>query len=244
MNTNIYLIISGIVCVFIVYMIVLYTIMKKRKQKILNDFKLSNTEKPLTKQQEKRLALGAILFYYRGEKILNFYPNDIDLSQYKYELGQQWDITNAEEAKGILKSLLELQRSSQIDALLQHPSEDLSKIKKQIAKDLKIDLSLVKQTQSTYAWDICRAVSVAKWCFWSGYLSESETWNIIEHAEKIALEYGESWADYTVSFLLGRTIQGYDLEELIVETTQLLHSKNPTLRKIQDIDIYQRYSFV
>ena len=65
-----------------------------------------------------------------------------------------------------------------------------------------------------------------------------------ELAEKIAAEYGASWTDYTVSFLLGRTIQGYDSEELIIETTQLLHSKNPSLRKTQNIDIYQRYYFV
>ena len=244
MNTNIYLIIGGIACVFIVYMVVLSTIMKKRKQKSFDDFKLNNVEKPLTKQQEKRLALGAILFYYRGEKILKFYPDNIDLNQFKHELAQQWEISNAEEAKEALKNLLELQRSQQIDALLQQPSEDLSKIQKQIAKALKIDLSLVLQTQSTYAWDICRAVSLAKWCFWSGYLSESEAWTIIELAEKIASEHGTNWTDYTVSFLLGRTIQGHDLEELIIETTQLLHSKNPSLRKIQDIDIYQRYSFV
>lgn len=244
MSTNIYLIIGGIAAVFIVYITVLYIFTKKRKQKKLDDFKLSNVEKPLTQQQEKRLALGAILFYSRGENILNFYPNDINFDEYKYGLAQQWGITNAEEAKETLTNLLELQVSHQIDAVLQDPSEDLSKIQKQIAKGLKIDLSMVEQTQSTYAWDICRAVSLAKWCFWSGYLSEGEAWNIIEHAEKIALEHGASWTDYTVSFLLGRTIQGYDLEELIVETTQLLHSKNPSLRKIQDIDIYQRYSFV
>ena len=65
-----------------------------------------------------------------------------------------------------------------------------------------------------------------------------------ELAEEIASEHGTSWTDYTVFFLPERTIQGYDLEKLIIETTQLLHSKNPSLRKTQDIDIYQRYSFV
>ncbi len=59
-----------------------------------------------------------------------------------------------------------------------------------------------------------------------------------ELAEKIASEHGTSWADYTASFLLGRTIQGYDLEELIIETTQLLH---PAIVKIR---LYAKYKIL
>lgn len=70
------------------------------------------------------------------------------------------------------------------------------------------------------------------------YLSKSEAWNTAELAEKIASEHGTSWTDYTVFFLLERTIQGYDLEELIIETTQLLH---PAIVKIR---LYAKYKIL
>ena len=45
-----------------------------------------------------------------------------------------------------------------------------------------------------------------------------------------------------VSFLLGRTIQGFDLEDIDIEAKQLLKSKNPIFGKVKDIDVYQKYS--
>ena len=120
---------------------------------------------------------------------------------------------------------------------------ELDSIQRKIAKGLGINVEDVKQTQSVFAWDICRAVSLAKWCYWCGYIAESEMWAILEHAAKIANDYGKDWTDYTVSFLLGRTIQGFDLDDLIVESKQILQSTNPTLRKVADIDAYKRYNF-
>ena len=242
MNIKIYLIIGVVAGVFIIYMLFLHTMMKKRKQKQLDGFNHHNSGTPLTRQQERLLTFGAILFYQRGEKILGIYPED-DLNQYIYGLKQQWEISNDKEAKEVLGDLLELQRSSEFEPFVQLPSSDLAKIQKSIAKGLGIDISLVEQTKSAYAWDVGRAVSLAKWCYWCGYLSESETWSIMEQAAKQATQHGKSWTDYTVSFLLGRAINGFDLDDIIIEAKQILHSQNPALRKIQDVDVYQRYQF-
>jgi len=65
----------------------------------------------------------------------------------------------------------------------------------------------------------------------------------MEQAAKQATQHGKSWTDYTVSFLLGRAINGFDLDDIIIEAKQILHSQNPALRKIQDVDVYQRYQF-
>ncbi|MDQ8005658.1 MAG: DUF1266 domain-containing protein [Pedobacter sp.] len=242
MNSNIYFIIGGVAVVFIIYMIFLQRMMKKKNQQQLENFNSNHSGNPLTEQQKRLLTFGAILFYHRMEKILGITPEE-RLDHYVYGLSQQWEISNAEEAKETLVNLLALKRSSEFEAFVSQPSSDLEKIQKNIAKGLGIEFPVVEQTKSAYGWDICRAVSLAKWCFWCGYLTEAETWSIMEKAAAIASQHGKSWTDYTVSFLLGRTIQGFDLDDVIIEAKQILSGKGPALRKIADTDVFLRYSF-
>ena len=116
-------------------------------------------------------------------------------------------------------------------------------MQKQRAKGLGIEVAEVEAVKSAYAWDLCRAASLAKWCYWCKYLTEAEMWEVLNQVSAIAKEQGKNWHEYTISFLLGRTIQGFDLEDLIILTSQLFHSKSPSLRKIEDIDVYQKYPF-
>ncbi|SOD11761.1 DUF1266 domain-containing protein [Pedobacter xixiisoli] len=242
MSTNVYFIIGAVAVVFIIYMMVLRSMTKKRKQQQLDEFKSTHSGNPLTEEQKRLLTFGAILFYYRMEKILGFTPEN-GLDQYISGLQNQWEISNAEDAKETLNNLLALRRSTEFYLLLQQPSPELAKIQKNIAKELGIELSVVEQTKNAYGWDICRAVSLAKWCYWCGYLTEAEAWSYMERAAAIANEHGTDWTDYTVSFLLGRTIQGFDLDDVAVESKQVLHSQNPTFGKTEDIDVYKRYAF-
>ena len=92
----------------------------------------------------------------------------------------------------------------------------MSKIQKQIAKGLGIEVAEVEAVKSAYAWDLCRAASLAKWCYWCKYLTEAEMWEVLNQVSAIAKEQGKNWQEYTISFLLGRTIQGFDLEEFII----------------------------
>ncbi len=242
MTTNTYLIIGGIALLFIAYMVFLKTSMKKRNGKQMESFDKNHSGAPLTEEQKRLLSFGGILFYYRGEKILGIKPES-GLNQYIGGLNQQWDVTNTAEAKERLNELLELERSNSFEPLLQESSNELNGIQKEISKGLGVDINTVAQVKSAYAWDICRAVSLAKWCYWVGYLTEDETWGVMKKASEIATSKGENWVGYTVSFLLGRTIQGFDLDEIIVESKQILSGKGPALRKIEDTDIYTKYSF-
>ncbi|MNV43010.1 hypothetical protein D3C71_1347130 [compost metagenome] len=242
MTTNTYFIIGGIALLFIAYMIFLKTSTKKRNGKQLENFNKHHSGAPLTEEQKRLLSFGGILFYYRGEKILGIKPEG-GLNQYIGGLKQQWEVTNEAEAKERLNELLELQRSSEFEPILQESSKELYGIQEDISKGLGIDVNTVARVKSAYAWDICRAVSLAKWCYWVGYLTEDEIWEVMKKGTEIAAEKGESWEDYTISFLLGRTIQGFDLDEIIVESKQILTGKGPALRKIEDTDIYTRYPF-
>jgi len=219
-----------------IYVNKVYT--KKHLQKQIGHI----NQNPLTEEQIRLLTFGAILTYYRGENLLNLIPTEI-LETYQKGLRRQWEITDTASAKETISDLLAQKRSLQFRHLLTQTSPELSKIQKQIAKGLGIELAQVEAVKSAYAWDLCRAASLAKWCYWCQYISETEMWNILQKVSDIAKEQGENWQEYTISFLLGRTIQGFDLENLIILTSQLFHSKSPSLRKIEGIDVYQRYSF-
>ena len=219
-----------------IYVNKLYT--KKHLQKQIGHI----NQNPLTEEQIRLLTFGAILTYYRGENLLNLIPTEI-LETYQKGLRRQWEITDTASAKETISDLLAEKRSLQFRHLLTQTSPELSKIQKQIAKGLEIELAQVEAVKSAYAWDLCRAASLAKWCYWCQYITETEMWDILQKVSEIAKEQGKNWQEYTISFLLGRTIQGFDLENLIILTSQLFHSKSPSLRKIEGIDVYQRYSF-
>ena len=219
-----------------IYVNKVYT--KKHLQKQIGHI----NQNPLTEEQIRLLTFGAILTYYRGENLLNLIPTEI-LETYQKGLRRQWEITDTASAKETISDLLAEKRSLQFRHLLTQTSPELSKIQKQIANGLGIELAQVEAVKSAYAWDLCRAASLAKWCYWCQYISETEMWNILQKVSDIAKEQGKNWQEYTISFLLGRTIQGFDLEDLIILTSQLFHSKSPSLRKIEGIDVYQRYSF-
>ena len=219
-----------------IYVNKVYT--KKHLQKQIGHI----NQNPLTEEQIRLLTFGAILTYYRGENLLNLIPTEI-LETYQKGLRRQWEITDTASAKETINDLLAEKRSLQFRHLLTQTSPELSKIQKQIANGLGIELAQVEAVKSAYAWDLCRAASLAKWCYWCQYITETEMWDILQKVSEIAKEQGKNWQEYTISFLLGRTIQGFDLENLIILTSQLFHSKSPSLRKIEGIDVYQRYSF-
>jgi len=231
-------IIIGAVFLFALQIYINKAYTKKHLQKQIGHI----NQNPLTEEQIRLLTFGAILTYYRGENLLNLIPTEI-LETYQKGLRQQWEIIDTASAKQTIGDLLAQKRSLQFRHLLTQTSPELSKIQKQIANGLGIELAQVEAVKSAYAWDLCRAASLAKWCYWCQYISETEMWNILQKVSDIAKEQGKNWQEYTISFLLGRTIQGFDLENLIILTSQLFHSKSPSLRKIEDIDVYQKYPF-
>lgn len=232
------LIIIGGILLFALQVYVNKAYTKKHLQKQIGHI----NQKPLTEEQIRLLTFGAILAYNRGENLLNLVPTEI-LETYQQGLRQQWDVTDSASAKETLNDLLAQKRSLEFRHLLTQTSPELSKLQKQIAKLLGIEVAQVEAVKSAYAWDLCRAASLAKWCYWCQYITEAEMWDILQKVSDKAKEQGKGWQEYTISFLLGRTIQGFDLEDLAILTSQLFHSKSPSLRKIEGIDVYQKYSF-
>lgn len=66
------------------------------------------------------------------------------------------------------------------------------------------------------AWDTDRLVTVARWCYSAGYITEDEAWNYINKAVDTAKTSFNSWEEYYISCVYGRAIayEG-DIDELI-----------------------------
>lgn len=253
MGTNTYYIIAGIAILFSAYLFVMKKMAAKNQptpspgsaeRTTSNSGAPKQAPAPGTLDENKRklLAYGAILAYHKREAILGITPNT-NVDHYVEGLKGAWDISNTQEAHERISALIALHRSTEFDSYLPTPSGDIEKIRKQIAKELKLDLNLVKETTSTYGWDIARAIPLIKWCYWTGYITEAECWSYMEDAAAVAKKHGKDWTDYTVSFLLGRTMQGFDLDDISVEASFILHSKKPLLGKAEDIDVYLKYPF-
>ena len=253
MGTNMYYIIAGIAILFSAYLVVMKKMAAKNQSppepitpggsnSKANNPRPAPTPGALDEKKRKLLSYGAILAYHKREEILGITPKS-NLDQYVQGLSGQWEISNTQQAHERISALIALYRSKEFDEYLITPSADIEKIRKKIAKALKIDINLVNETTSTYGWDIARAVPLIKWCYWTGYISEEECWSYMEDAVSIAKQHGKDWTDYTVSFLLGRTMQGFDLDDICVEASFILHSKKPLLGKVEDIDVYLNYSF-
>ncbi len=238
MSQNTYYIIGGIAIVFTIYLIFVIVYAKNRKNKQLKKF---DNLKPLNRNQKHALVFGAILDYHRGEEFIELQPkSSIDL--YLHGLKDSWGISNKEDTIETIENLIALDRSQQFDEYLVELSPDLIRIQNKIAKGLKLDLEIIQQVKSTFAWDICRAVALIKWCFWCSYLSEEETWDYIYEAVNMAQNKGTDWQNYTISFLLGRTMQGFDLEDVIIESEQLLSQKT-LLGKQESLSLYTKFPY-
>ncbi len=235
---TIYYIIGAGIIIFGIYFYILSLNNKKKKQEQLEDFKKRYSNTPLTEEQKRVLTFGAILFCYRYEKVFDMLPKG-RLETIVYGLKNQWGINNSTEAKQVFNNLLMLKRSSEFDQY-QRNTPEWTKTQSRIAKELKMDIAEVQRTTSTYAWDTCRAVSLARWCFWVGYITEDEMWSICNRAAEIASGKGIDWNDYTVSFMLGREFQGLGIDDVVPACNWLVNAV-PT--NMLDTNVYRLYPF-
>lgn len=215
--------------VALVFVVCLYFITskaKKTKRTQQNKFMNAFSEKPLSAEQRQALTHGAILAEYRNEDLLS-----MKLTKFKEEysngLAKRWGISSKESAMTVLDDLVSLKRTVRQDDRLPdwQSSSGYRDMINEMAKELEIPLTKVESVQSTYAWDTGRAVNVAKWSFWAGYLTEDEAWSYIMQTSDIAKKKGVDWAEYTVSFLLGRAMQGVNLDNITLDCFRLLHGK-------------------
>jgi hypothetical protein len=88
--------------------------------------------------------------------------------------------------------------------------------------------------RSVAAWDLGRAVAIARAAHDCGYLSPSDAWNVINEAgAKAAAIYGD-WREFAAGYLIGRCLWGgsRNLGEFVPLAKRYLEDKESPWRKI------------
>ncbi len=238
-------IIGGLIVIFVIYFIILAKISGSQKKAQQDEIRSRLKNPELTNAQKRLLAFGAVLFVHRFEKVTEIIPED-NIKAHIYGLKSWWGIEDSETAKAVIEDVLSLRKTAELDEFLHNESEtqdeeeiSVEQVRKTIADELKMDVTRIEAIESVYAWDIMRAVSLAKWAFWCGYLNENEMWNYMTIASKIATEIGKDWEEYVISFLLGRTLHGFDLDDIVVEAKWLLQHESLRDKEPNPYKIYK-----
>ena len=245
MNTVIYIVIAVAAAVVCGYFLYANFRMKRARRKELEEFNSRYSGKPLGENHQRAMVYGAVLARSRGESVLSMIPKE-RIETYREGMKKSWNIIDEQSAVASINALLQLQKSSGFDEFIRthETNKELNRIYARISRELDLPEEEVKMVRSTYAWDICRAVNVAKWCFWIGYLTESQFYGCLDRCNEIVARLGKDWTEYTCSFLLGRCIQGFKPEEVLPAAKELLaasmgnpeeKTENPNLSVYRDI---------
>ena len=223
MNTVIYVAIAVAAAFVCGYFLYANFQMKRARRKELEEFNSRYSGKPLGENHQRAMAYGAVLARARGESTLSIIPKE-RIETYREGMKKSRNIVDEQSAVAALNALLQLQNSVNFDEFIgtHEANKDLNRIYARISRELDLPEEEVKLVRSTYAWDISRAVNVAKWCFWIGYLTESQFYGCLDRCNEIVGRLGKDWTEYTCSFLLGRSIQGFKPEEVISAAKDLL----------------------
>lgn len=223
MNTVIYIVIAVAAAVVCGYFLYANFRMRRARRKELEEFNSRYSGKPLGENHQRAMVYGAVLARSRGESVLLMIPKE-RIETYREGMKKSWNIIDEQSAVASINALLQLQKSSGFDEFIRthETNKELNRIYARISRELDLPEEEVKMVRSTYAWDICRAVNVAKWCFWIGYLTESQFYGCLDRCNEIVARIGKDWTEYTCSFLLGRCIQGFKPEEVLPAAKELL----------------------
>ena len=223
MNTVIYIVIAVAAAVVCGYFLYANFRMRRARRKELEEFNSRYSGKPLGENHQRAMVYGAVLARSRGESVLSMLPKE-RTETYREGMKKSWNSIDEQSAVASINALLQLQQRSGFDEFIRthETNKELNRIYARISRELDLPEEEVKMVRSTYAWDICRAVNVAKWCFWIGYLTESQFYGCLDRCNEIVARIGKDWTEYTCSFLLGRCIQGFKPEEVLPAAKELL----------------------
>ncbi len=100
------------------------------------------------------------------------------------------------------------------------------------AKEATIDIF----PKTIIAWDLVRAVNVARWAFLCGYMKENEMWQTAKTVADKAKKIFNSWEEYGLSFAVGRGVwqgdpEDYETADEVVST--LLENEESPWKQIE-----------
>lgn len=159
-------------------------------------------QKPLTECQLQQVSLSAI---YTKQQNAEFYRLSPGLGgRSKYFLVRGWGITDTDSARQAIESLIAEAESGDLqNMVLEESGEDAywelleAGVVRSLADMKKLGVK---------AWDIGRAVFVARMCFERKLLRETDVWEYLAKAYDQAVQSFDSWDGFARSYIIGRAL--------------------------------------
>lgn len=163
----------------------------------------------LTDKQLQQISLSAI---YTKQQNADFYSLAPGLGRSaKYFLNGGWGITDMASAKQVIESLIAEDRFGGVpEEQLEFEEAYIEAYGEAYAIKELLDVGVVSDLEElrklgTKAWDLGRAVFVARVCFERRFLSETEVWGYLVKAYAQAVQNFDSWEGFARSYIIGRS---------------------------------------
>lgn len=183
----------------------------------------------LSEEQLRLLAYGAPLCVYNGDYV-DSVESTTDVDTLKEMLEEWWEVTDPKSASETVAWLLNAGQHEAADPalaeILKRGVEDISEAERCDDENKIADVCTIAEfvleakeasidilPKTVIAWDLVRAVNVARWAFLCGYMAESEMWQIAKTVAAKAKEIFDSWEEYGSSFAVGRGVWQGDTED-------------------------------
>ncbi len=204
--------------------------------------RLSRTD-ALSEKQKRLLTFSLLPSYLRAEPLLVLKQPGRHSARSKATLAEEWGLDDRDAILAQLDYLLSGARSTSLDTELMEGSELALSSRRAVASALLLSPSCLDAINSTYAWDCGEAAELAKLAYSADFLSEQELWNYLEQISDNAQRFGRDWYEYTLSYLLGRTMQGESLALIKERAYTLFHLPKDALVQEPNLNAYSRYRF-
>lgn len=203
----------------------------------------SSKKGELPKEKQRLLVYGAIL---SSRNKMSFDELKIDKESSKKVLKDGWDTTSKEAAIETLEWLVNeghrIEADEVFEVIKAGKGGDYPELKKTIKLYDKANSTMKTQlgfkdesfnnVKTVAAWDTDRLVTVARWCYSAGYITEEEAWKYVDKAVAMAQSSFNSWEEYYISCVYGRAIayEG-DIDELIGTGKALFKNSDSVWKK-------------
>lgn len=164
--------------------------------------------KPLTDVQLQQVSLSAI---YTKQQNADFYKLVPGLGRRgKYFLDQGWGIRDEVSARWQIEYLIAEKVSADCSET-ETENSDFPELELEEAYRELLEAGVVRtfmeiETIGAAAWDIGRAVFLARVCFERKLLSEKDVWEYLEAAYDRASRSFDSWDGFARSYIIGRAM--------------------------------------
>lgn len=197
----------------------------------------------LSDTQKRLLTFCLLPSHLRHETLLSLKVGTLSAEEIKSQLNREFGLDSRDAILAQLDYLLSGMRSTTLDNDLINSTVRAQDARKAVAAALILSPQCINAIDSTYAWDLGEAAELSKLAHAAGYLTKVELWNYLEQISDGAQRFGRDWYEYTLSYLLGRVLDGNSIEDVTNQIYEIFHLPGDVAKRIPGINAYTRFRF-